>query len=159
MTTYFDTRHGWLRDLGAVACGHTTDLDARCAKTLEADPMGAGVDFFFRGIAHAWVASPNEYTALAIVHAIEDEVRCDMRGVGLASVASGAGFVRAWRGWVAKHPERGDDPEDLADAAARVSAMCSDAHDLMHDLTTEHGCGDEPRRAAANLLAFLEPAP
>lgn len=172
MTTYFDQRGAWLRDLRAVADDRPEALDARCAEVLRVDPMWPDVDFFFRGLAHAWVSSPNEYVALAIVHAIEREVRADMRAVNAAHNATRptvnmgdmvalmfTAWDDAWREWSAKHPESDDQPEDLAPAADRVAAMCSDAHDLMHALARAQKCGDNPRAAAANLLAFLKDAP
>jgi hypothetical protein len=134
MTTYFDTREGWLRDLRALADGHTVWIEARCAKTLRADAQSPDVDFFFRGIAHAWMAAPCESVALSIVQAIEREVRRDVRAVGLASDKTVAGCKAACEAWESKHPPCADDYEDLDVAAERVRALCSDAHDLMHGL-------------------------
>jgi len=152
MTTYFDQRAAWLRDLRAVADERHEALDARCAEVLRVDPMWPDVDFFFRGVAHAWVSSPNEYTALAIVHAIEREVRADMCAVDAARSASFVTCDDAWREWNAKHPEPNGEPEDLGPAAERVANMCSDAHSLMHGIAKDRGCGDNPRAAAANLI-------
>lgn len=167
MTTYFDTRSGWLRDLRQVASAiydedgmltsdHYAAMDARCYRLRLADPIGADVDFFFRGLADAWVASPTEYTALVIVQAIEREVIRDMEAVKVACtlVKIGSQHSLALHRWTLRYT--GDrPPEELAQIVDRVRDMCSDAHDLMHSVAQAYRCSDNPRNAVHGLWEMV----
>lgn len=157
MTAYFDDRNGWLRDLREVAkaryddegylvSAHYDALDARCNGLLLADPMGAGVDFFLRGLAEAWEASGTELMALTIVHAIERDLVQEMEAVKVACTLAeiGAGASLALHRWTLNHA--GDRrPEDLAQAARRVSDLCNAAHSLMREVARIYRCSDNPR--------------